>query len=48
MALPAPYAFARYRHDAPPLREVRPKRWAACHLQDCGVRDPLAQTAGAA
>jgi len=48
MALPDPYTFARCRHEARALREVRPQHWAACHLHDGGVRDPLAQTAGAA
>jgi oligopeptide/dipeptide ABC transporter ATP-binding protein len=43
-----PYVFARCRHEEPPLREVRPQHWAACHLHDGGVRYPLAQIAGAA
>jgi len=43
-----PYVMARCRHEAPPLREVRPVHWASCHLHDGGVRFPLAQTAGAA
>jgi hypothetical protein len=41
-----PYVMARCRHDAPILREVRPKHWAACHLHDGGVRFPLAKPAG--
>jgi oligopeptide/dipeptide ABC transporter ATP-binding protein len=35
-----PYAFDRCRLDEPPLKEVRPKHWAACHL-----REPAAPTA---
>jgi oligopeptide/dipeptide ABC transporter ATP-binding protein len=38
-----PYVIARRRHEAPTLREVRPKHWAACHLHDGGVRFPLAK-----
>jgi oligopeptide/dipeptide ABC transporter ATP-binding protein len=41
-----PDVTARCRHDAPILREVRPKHWAACHLHDDGVRFPLAKPAG--
>jgi oligopeptide/dipeptide ABC transporter ATP-binding protein len=40
-----PYAMARCRHEAPALREVRPKHWAACHLHDGGVTLPLAKPA---
>jgi peptide/nickel transport system ATP-binding protein/oligopeptide transport system ATP-binding protein len=29
-----PQAFARCRSEAPPLREVHPGHWAACHLND--------------
>lgn len=28
-----PYAVARCRNEAPPLREVRPGQWVACHLR---------------
>jgi len=41
-----PYAMARCRHEAPPLREVEPGHWAACHLHDGGVRLPLSKAAG--
>jgi oligopeptide/dipeptide ABC transporter ATP-binding protein len=40
-----PYVMARCRHEAPALREVRPKHWAACHLHDGGVTLPLAKPA---
>ena len=40
-----PYVMARCRHEAPALREVRPKHWAACHLHDSGVTMPLAKPA---
>jgi oligopeptide/dipeptide ABC transporter ATP-binding protein len=40
-----PYVMARCRHEAPALREVRPKHWAACHLHDAGVIFPLAKPA---
>jgi oligopeptide/dipeptide ABC transporter ATP-binding protein len=42
-----PYAFARCRHEAPALREVRPKHWAACHLHDGGPTLPLAKPTAA-
>ncbi len=42
-----PYAMDRCRHEAPALREVRPKHWAACHLHDAGVTLPLAKPAAA-
>jgi len=29
-----PYAFDRCRVEEPPLKEVRPAHWAACHLRD--------------
>ncbi len=32
-----PYAFDRCRIEEPPMKEVRPLHWAACHLRD-GVR----------
>jgi len=35
------YAMPRCRQEAPALREVQPKHWAACHLHDDGVRFPL-------
>jgi len=38
-----PYVMARCRHEAPALREVRPKHWAACHLHDDGLTLPLAK-----
>jgi oligopeptide/dipeptide ABC transporter ATP-binding protein len=38
-----PYAMARCRHEAPALREVTPRHWAACHLHDSGVTFPLAK-----
>ena len=37
-----PFAMSRCRHEAPTLREVRPRHWASCHLHDGGVRFPLA------
>jgi oligopeptide/dipeptide ABC transporter ATP-binding protein len=40
-----PYVMARCRHEVAPLREVRPKHWAACHLHDGGVTLPLAKPA---
>jgi oligopeptide/dipeptide ABC transporter ATP-binding protein len=40
-----PYAFARCRHEAPLLREVRPEHWSACHLHEGGVRYPLGDAA---
>jgi peptide/nickel transport system ATP-binding protein/oligopeptide transport system ATP-binding protein len=43
-----PYAFARCRSEAPPLREVRPAHQVACHLHDGGVVFPLARPAGSA
>jgi peptide/nickel transport system ATP-binding protein/oligopeptide transport system ATP-binding protein len=39
------YAMPRCRQEAPILREVQPKHWAACHLHDGGVRFPLGQGA---
>ncbi len=41
------YAMARCRHEAPPLREVTPGHFAACHLHESGVRFPLAMPAAA-
>jgi len=32
-----PYAVARCSTEDPPLREVRPLRWAACHLVEAAV-----------
>jgi oligopeptide/dipeptide ABC transporter ATP-binding protein len=43
-----PYAHARCRNEAPALREVMPRHWAACHLHDAGPRLPLAAPAAAA
>jgi oligopeptide/dipeptide ABC transporter ATP-binding protein len=43
-----PYAMARCRVEPPPLREVLPGHFAACHLHDAGVRLPLGQPAAAA
>jgi len=40
-----PYAMARCRHEAPALREVKSRHWAACHLHDTGVTFPLARPA---
>jgi oligopeptide/dipeptide ABC transporter ATP-binding protein len=37
-----PYVHARCRTEAPPLREVVPQHWAACHLHDAGPALPLA------
>jgi oligopeptide/dipeptide ABC transporter ATP-binding protein len=37
------YAHSRCRSEAPPLREVVPDHWAACHLHDGGVTVPLAK-----
>jgi oligopeptide/dipeptide ABC transporter ATP-binding protein len=36
-----PYAHARCRVEAPPLREVVPQHWAACHLHEAGPTLPL-------
>jgi peptide/nickel transport system ATP-binding protein len=36
------YAMARCRNEAPVLREVAPRHWAACHLHDAKVVFPLA------
>jgi oligopeptide/dipeptide ABC transporter ATP-binding protein len=41
------YAHSRCRAEAPPLREVVPDHWAACHLHDGGVTFPLAKPATA-
>ncbi len=41
-----PYTMPRCRSDAPVLREVVPRHWAACHLHDVAVRLPLGQMAG--
>ncbi|HKI99368.1 MAG TPA: dipeptide ABC transporter ATP-binding protein [bacterium] len=43
-----PYAFNRCMVDAPPLREVQPGHWTACHLHEDKVTLPLAKPAGAA
>jgi peptide/nickel transport system ATP-binding protein/oligopeptide transport system ATP-binding protein len=40
-----PYAHARCRSEAPPLREVRAGHQVACHLHDAGVVFPLAKPA---
>jgi oligopeptide/dipeptide ABC transporter ATP-binding protein len=37
-----PYAMTRCRDEEPPLREVQPGHWAACHLHDGGVTFQLA------
>jgi peptide/nickel transport system ATP-binding protein len=29
-----PHAFARCREERPALREIAPRRWSACHLND--------------
>jgi peptide/nickel transport system ATP-binding protein len=29
-----PFAFARCRAERPPLKEIAPGRWSACHLND--------------
>jgi peptide/nickel transport system ATP-binding protein len=31
-----PHAFKRCRNEAPPLREIAPGRFSACHLNDGG------------
>jgi oligopeptide/dipeptide ABC transporter ATP-binding protein len=36
------YAMTRCRIEAPALREVTPRHWAACHLHDANVVFPLA------
>ena len=36
-----PYAMARCKIEAPPLREVTPGHLASCHLHDAGVKFPL-------
>jgi peptide/nickel transport system ATP-binding protein/oligopeptide transport system ATP-binding protein len=43
-----PYAYNRCKVDAPPLREVEPGHWTACHLHEEKVTFPLAMPAGAA
>jgi peptide/nickel transport system ATP-binding protein/oligopeptide transport system ATP-binding protein len=43
-----PYAHARCRAETPPLREVVPRHWAACHLHDAGPALPLARPQGTA
>jgi peptide/nickel transport system ATP-binding protein/oligopeptide transport system ATP-binding protein len=42
-----PYAMARCRQEAPPLREVLPGHWASCHLHEGGAQLPLAKPASA-
>jgi oligopeptide/dipeptide ABC transporter ATP-binding protein len=37
-----PYAFDRCRLDEPPLKEVRPGHWAACHLREAAAPTALA------
>jgi len=37
-----PYAFDRCRVDEPPLKEVRPGHWAACHLREAAAPTALA------
>jgi peptide/nickel transport system ATP-binding protein len=32
-----PYAMPRCLTEAPPIEEVRPNRWVACHLYDSDV-----------
>lgn len=40
-----PFALARCRTEAPPLREVAPSHWTACHLREPGApSDPLGPT----
>jgi peptide/nickel transport system ATP-binding protein/oligopeptide transport system ATP-binding protein len=41
------YAHSRCRAEPPPLREVVPSHWAACHLHEAGVTVPLAKPATA-
>jgi peptide/nickel transport system ATP-binding protein/oligopeptide transport system ATP-binding protein len=41
------YAHSRCRSEAPPLREVVPGHWAACHLHDAGMTFPLAKPGSA-
>jgi oligopeptide/dipeptide ABC transporter ATP-binding protein len=36
------YAMPRCRTEAPSLREVAPRHWAACHLHDAKITFPLA------
>jgi peptide/nickel transport system ATP-binding protein len=43
-----PYAFDRCKVEVPPLREVQPGHWTACHLHADKVTLPLARPAGAA
>jgi oligopeptide/dipeptide ABC transporter ATP-binding protein len=42
-----PYAHKRCKSEAPPLRQVTPDHWAACHLHDGGPTFPLAKPASA-
>jgi peptide/nickel transport system ATP-binding protein/oligopeptide transport system ATP-binding protein len=42
-----PYAHKRCKSEAPPLRQVTPDHWAACHLHDAGPALPLAKPASA-
>ena len=43
-----PYAVTKCKTVAPPLREVQPGHWAACHLHEHRVTWPLAKAAAAA
>jgi oligopeptide/dipeptide ABC transporter ATP-binding protein len=43
-----PYAHTRCRAEPPPLRQVEPGHWAACHLHDTGPSLPLAKPREAA
>ena len=43
-----PYAVSTCKTVSPPLREVQPGHWAACHLHEDGVTWPLAKPAAAA
>jgi peptide/nickel transport system ATP-binding protein/oligopeptide transport system ATP-binding protein len=43
-----PYAHKRCKSEAPPLRQVTPDHWAACHLHDAGPALPLAKPVSAA
>ena len=43
-----PYVHARCRTEPPPLREVMPQHWAACHLHESGPKVPLATPPGVA
>jgi hypothetical protein len=36
----------RCKQEEPMLREVLPRHWAACHLHDAAVRQPLGAAVG--